>query len=94
MLQNPCKTLGFKKNMVYKSISSQWPIMLINVKQQIVGILSFMSMIHFSSGSVPVSLRKPKAACHIPGLGGRGQTPSPSVCIRACYIIVMQKKEV
>ena len=33
MLQNPCKTLGFKKNMVYKippgggggTISSQWP---------------------------------------------------------------------
>ena len=33
MLQNPCKTFGFKKNMVYKispgggvNISSQWPI--------------------------------------------------------------------
>ena len=36
MLQNPCKTFGFKKNMVYKippdggggasTISSQWPI--------------------------------------------------------------------
>ena len=34
MLQNPCKTLGFKKNMVYKSppggggltISCQWPL--------------------------------------------------------------------
>ena len=32
MLQNPCKILGFKKNMVYKfppggrqTISSQWP---------------------------------------------------------------------
>ena len=40
MLQSPCKTLGFKKNMVYEippggryTISCQWPTML-NTKPQ------------------------------------------------------------
>ena len=62
MLQNLCKTLGFKKNMVYKIppggevnhiqpvayISDVVLIMLINVKMPtIVGILTFMSSINF-----------------------------------------------